>query len=59
MTYNKFMKGYKAHVNIREGQIFKFIVDDQYLISKYYDTTFVMFLSNLRMEWAMKTIFSV
>ena len=43
MEYCKYMKGYKACIKITEGQIFKFIVNGQYLISHDYETTFVGF----------------
>jgi len=43
MKYSRLLKGYAANIIIKEGQVFKFIVDGQYKVSKDYETTYVFF----------------
>lgn len=44
MKYRKALKAYCADVKIRERDVFKFIVDEAFRVSKDYETTFVNLL---------------
>lgn len=46
MRYNEYFKSYTADIKIREGDRFKFIVNETYKVSEYYAIDEVLLLEN-------------